>query len=161
MNNLEFAIKMEKDGEKYYTEQAEKHESNGLKNLFLMLANDERSHAKVLTNKFLALPYDLTTSISDPQKENVFKGVGDFKDEINKIPSQLDLYRTVLDMEKKSIDLYTQMLSESKWEHDKELFEFLIIQETKHFTLFEEIVALVTRPEEWVENAEFGVREDY
>lgn len=92
---------------------------------------------------------------------NVFKGVSDFKSEIRTTPTQLELYRDVMEREKKSIDLYKEMLAEAVEEQDKELFEFLVLQETNHFTMFEEMVSLLSRPEEWVEDAEFGVRKEY
>lgn len=161
MNNLEFAITMEKDGEKYYIEQAAKNKGNSLNSLFLNLAKDERSHAKILSDKFADLPYELTESNLLSDSENVFKGVGDFKSEIRKIPNQVELYRDVLDREAKSVELYKQMLAVAIDEKDKDLFEFLVLQETKHFNIFDEMVSLVERPEEWVEDAEFGIRKEY
>jgi rubrerythrin len=53
------------------------------------------------------------------------------------------------------------MLKASDNDKDKELFEFLLREERKHLTLFDELVKMLTRPEEWVESAEFGLREDY
>jgi rubrerythrin len=44
---------------------------------------------------------------------------------------------------------------------NEEIFDYLIGQEQEHLILFEELVKMVTRPEEWVESAEFGIREDY
>ncbi|HWQ41417.1 MAG TPA: rubrerythrin, partial [Desulfosporosinus sp.] len=40
-------------------------------------------------------------------------------------------------------------------------FEYLIKQEEDHYTIIEQLVSLLSRPEEWVESAEFGVREEY
>lgn len=161
MNKLEFAIAMENEGEKYYTEQAGKNKGSSLHSLFLKLAKDERSHAEILSNKFAELSYELTESELLFDSQNVFKGVGDFKSEIRKIPSQVELYREVLDREAKSVELYKQMLAMAIDEKDKDLFEFLVLQETKHFNIFDEMVSLVERPEEWVEDAEFGTRKDY
>ena len=42
MNILEFAINMELDGEKYYNDQAEITKDSYLKNIFLILAKDEK-----------------------------------------------------------------------------------------------------------------------
>lgn len=161
MNNLEFAITMEMDGEKFYTEQADANKDNSLGKLFLVLAKDERSHAKILKNRFNNLSYEMNVSSTVTEAVNVFKGIRDFKSEIRTTPTQLELYRDVLDREQKSIDLYKEMLADALEEQDKELFEFLVLQETNHFTMFEEMVSLLTRPEEWVEDAEFGVRKEY
>lgn len=161
MNNLEFAITMEMDGDQYYTEQADANKGNSLGKLFLVLAKDERNHAKILKNKFNNLSYEMSVSGTVTEAVSVFKGVRDFKSEIRTTPTQLELYRDVLDRETKSIELYKQMLTEALEEQDKELFEFLVLQETNHFTICEEMVSLLTRPEEWVEDAEFGLRKEY
>lgn len=66
-----------------------------------------------------------------------------------------------VDIEEKSIKLYQDMLKEADNDKDKELLKFLINEENQHLILFEEFVKMVSRPEEWVESAEFGLREDY
>jgi len=89
----------------------------------------------------------------------VFKNLKNFHKEHT--TKQLDVYRLASSQEEKSIDLYNDMLSKSLDIKDKELFTFLISQEKEHLSLFEELVAMLMRPEEWVENAEFGEREEY
>jgi len=157
MNNLEFAINMEHDGEKFYKRQAEKNKDNSLNTVFLLLEKDEAHHAQILQNKFNELTDNNTLS----QVNNVFKESKGFISEFEKIPNQLDAYKFALEIERKSIDLYTSFLSESTDDQSKELFEFLIKQEKDHYTIFEELILLIERPEEWVENAEFGIREEY
>jgi len=157
MNNLEFAINMEHDGEKFYKRQAEINKDNSLNTVFLLLEKDEAHHAQILQNKFNELTDNNTLS----QVNNVFKESKGFISEFEKIPNQLDAYKFALEIERKSIDLYTSFLSESTDDQSKELFEFLIKQEKDHYTIFEELILLIERPEEWVENAEFGIREEY
>ena len=53
------------------------------------------------------------------------------------------------------------MLEEAKDEQDKEVFRFLINEEEIHFNLLEELWSHLNRAEEWVESAEFGLREEY
>jgi len=161
MSNLEFAINMELDGEKYYTEQAQKNKDNHLNIVFLMLAKDEANHAIVLKNKFNELPYELKDNNTLPEFKNVFKGIADFTNGIEKIPYQVDVYRTALEREKQSIDLYEKFLSESTDDKAKRLFEYLVKQEEDHFTILEDIVTFVNRPTDWVESAEFGIRKEY
>lgn len=158
MDVLKFAVNMELDGEKYYIEQAVINQKNALNTVFLMLAKEERNHAKLLTCKMEGTPYDLNEPV--PYKiKSVFKGMVDFKSDIKDIPKQLDVYRLALEKEKESIDLYKKLLSQA--DKERELFEYLIKQEERHFEMMEEIVKLVNRPNEWVEAAEFGIREDY
>ncbi|HVJ49954.1 ferritin family protein [Desulfitobacterium sp.] len=158
---LEFAINMEHEGEKYYLEQAEINKDNGLDVVFRMLAKDEHKHAEVLQNKANNLAYKLDPNETLTEIKNVFKGIGDFKDKIKQIPNQLDAYRKALKTEKESIDLYQTSLAEATDDKSKELFEFLIKQEQDHYTALEELVSLLSKSEEWVEDAEFGLRKDY
>ncbi|MEN6624485.1 MAG: rubrerythrin, partial [Smithella sp.] len=60
-----------------------------------------------------------------------------------------------------SIDLYTKYLSEAEGAKEKELFEYLIGEERQHFAVLEELVSMLRHAEDWVENAEFGIREEY
>jgi len=161
MNSLEFAINMEHDGEKFYRSQAEINKGNSLHGIFLMLEKDEAHHAQILQNKFSEVSNELTDNDTLSQANNVFKGSGNFKSEFMDIPNQLDAYKFALEIERKSIDLYESLLAESPDNSTKKMFRFLIKQEQDHFTIFEALILLVERPEEWVENAEFGVREEY
>lgn len=161
MNSFEFAINMELDGERYYKEQAEINKDNGLNAVFLLLAKDEENHARILQNKFSKLSYELQDNNILSKSKNVFKGIKDFKSGIRELPKQLDLYRAALEKEKLSIDLYKKLLDEATEDQEKSLFEYLVKQETDHFAILEELGLLVSRPDEWVESAEFGIREKY
>jgi rubrerythrin len=158
MDMLEFAIKMEQDGEKYYETQAALHQADGLKVVFTMLAGEERKHAGILRNKQNGAPYTLDKP-ERPDLKSVFSGLASLQGDLKPAPDQLDAYRMALDMEQRSIDLYMKMLAEPG--SDRKLCEFLIKQEQGHYAIIEELVKLVSRPAEWVEAAEFGIREEY
>lgn len=105
--------------------------------------------------------YSLNEDDSIKNIKSVFNGLKDFEASTIRSATQLDVYRLAVEIEEKSIDLYKDMLKASDNDKDKELFEFLLREERKHLTLFDELVKMLTRPEEWVESAEFGLREDY
>ena len=157
MNILDFAINMELDGEKYYNAQAEIINDKYLKNIFLILAKDENSHAKILQDKSNNLSYELKSNETLSEVKNLFKGLKDFKNEIKQKPDQLDLYRVALEKEKESIDLYEKLLSQAEDDKSKKLFEFLIQQEKDHYTTLEELVSQLNKSNDWVEAAEFGI----
>ncbi|KGK85496.1 rubrerythrin [Desulfosporosinus sp. HMP52] len=156
MNIFEFAIKMEIDGENYYKEQAEINKDNSLNTVFLMLAKDEKIHARVLQQKANQQAYDLSENETLSEAKNIFKNM-----EFKQTPDQLRVYRSALQNEQDSIDLYRTYLSEVTDDESKQLFEYLIKQEEDHYIILEELVLLVSRAEEWVESAEFGTREQY
>ena len=91
----------------------------------------------------------------------MFAGKADYKRDAEVVPGQLEVYEVALDMEQKSIDLYQEMLAEAKDEQTEQLMKFLVKQEQDHYTLFDELVTLLRRPKDWVEEAEFGNREEY
>ena len=161
MNVLEFAMKMELEGEKYYTEQAEINKSNSLSTVFVMLAKEENRHSEILKNIANKLPCDLQESETLSEAKNVFSSITANKEEIKHIPNQLGVYRLSLEKEKESITLYRKYLSEATDDDSKRIFEYLIKQEEDHYAIIEQLVLLLSRSEEWVESAEFGVREEY
>lgn len=161
MNVLAVAIAMEVDLEQYYLKQAQVNKDNSLSKIFTMLASDERKHADILRSKSEELNYELKTTETLVESKKIFKEIKDFNLEIKDLPSQLDAFRLALEMETKSIDAYEKLLSETINEKAKELFEFLIEQEKDHHRIIEELVIHLNRPNDWVEDAEFGTREDY
>ncbi|HZJ58601.1 MAG TPA: ferritin family protein [Clostridia bacterium] len=161
MRSYEFAIQMELDGERYYMEQAEKHRDSGLHTIFLTLARDERKHAQILKDRMKQLDTVLSETTSYADYKNVFQDTPDFHNVIKDIPDQLDVYSVAMDKEKESINLYKGMLEEARDDGDREVFRFLIHEEQIHYNLLEEIWSHVNRAVEWVESAEFGLREEY
>lgn len=161
MNALEFAIKMELEGEKYYTEQAEMNKDNSLRTVFLMLAAEEAMHAKVLQDKANMVSYNLSQDEILSKAKNIFDNLGAMENEIKDIANQLDAYRLALKNEEESINLYQKHLSEATDDDSKRLFEYLIKQEKDHYAVIDQLVLLINHSEEWVEAAEFGLREEY
>ncbi len=161
MNLLKYAIEMETDGEKYYQRQAQLNSDNSLSVVFIHLAKDENTHAEILKNKLNNTPYELKDHSAFFAIDNIFKGVKDFSSEIKQFPGQFDVYHEALKIEKQSIELYSRLINESDDDNDKILFEFLIKQEKSHYDFFEALIDFLRHPYEWVESAEFGLREDY
>jgi len=161
MNILEFAIQMELDGEKYYTKQAEIHKDNILSTVFVMLAKDESIHAKVLQDKANEQSFNLKQNETLSVAKNIFSNLEAIRIGIKQVPNQLDAYRFALEKEKASIALYQKYSLESTDEESKKLYESLMKQEEVHYEIIDQLISLISRPEEWVESAEFGLREEY
>ncbi|MEX1376325.1 MAG: ferritin family protein [Eubacteriales bacterium] len=161
MDVLKYAIQMEKDGEAYYTKQAEINKGNPLHTVCMLLAKEEKGHAEILESKMNSLPYKLSESEAYEKAKNIFSDAKTFTSEIKETPDQLEFYRFALENEQKSIDLYMDFLADAEDEKDKVLFEFLVAQETEHYEIIDDLVRMLTNAEQWVEDAEFGVREEY
>lgn len=162
MNVYELALSLEEDMEQFYMEQAQSHNELHLKQVFLILSNEERKHAYLLTeNKDLMIEKISEEEVKHDiieQAKKLFKGIKVDTTETAR-PKQLDVYRKALEMEEKSIEFYKDL--QEKDPERKKIYKYLEKQEDKHCIILEEIIMLTSRPEEWVESAEFGPREDY
>jgi rubrerythrin len=161
MGILTNAIKMEIDGEKYYRNLAEMNKDNHLHGVFQMLADDEKDHAHVLKQKEEHQKCTLKKGQTFQKASSVFQSLEEFKSEIKEIPSQIDSYRFALEKEQESIDLYTDLKEKAESGGDKEIYDFLIEQEKDHYKTINSLIDFLTKSEDWVESAEFGVREKY
>lgn len=161
MSSLDFAISIELEGRQYYLEQAKLNQNNELETIFLILADAEQKHANLLLQRQREEELVLKEGSIAPDLNSFFRSLNNFKPDVPRALKQLDVYNYAVEQEKKSIKLYQGMLEQAKDPKDKELFTFLLKEEKEHLYLFEDLVILLTRPEEWVESAEFGIREEY
>lgn len=161
MGLLELALSMENDLKNFYNEQAKLQEGNSLYNVFIMLAKEEERHAEILQSYKENIVLPLTDSDILSDVKSIFKEMDDFASDMKDIPSQLDIYRMALEKEENSLKFYQDLKEKSTEEQSKKVFGYLINQEDKHCIILEELVKLVNRPEEWIESAEFGLREEY
>jgi len=161
MDLLQFAIDMELDGEKHYRSQAEKNTANPLGVVFQLLADDEAKHAQLLRSLAKGDVSAYQGQITPPAEGNPFHDASEAVKTAKPAPEQAELYRITIEMERKSVDLYTRMYAETEDAATGALFHFLIQEENRHRDLMEELYQHVNRPNNWVESAEFGVREEY
>ena len=161
MNILEIAIEMEHDLEKYYYEQAEINKDNGLHVTFSLLAKEEENHVKILEKYQDKISFELKDEDMFEESRKVFGNLDNFKSEIKVLPNQLDSYRMALEKEKDSLVFYQKQKDDTKEPRLKEIFSYLVKQEDRHTEVLEQLIQMLTNPEEWVESAEFGVRKEY
>ncbi len=159
MNTIDFAINMELEGQKYYLDLAELNNDNELSKVFLLLADSEKQHANLLEKYKKKEDLSLESQFIRPEFKSVFSDLKLSRKEQS--VKQLDAYHIACELEVQSIELYKNMKTKAGSVLEEEIYDFLIRQEEEHLVLFEELVKLVTRPEEWVESAEFGIREEY
>lgn len=144
MNGIELAIGMEMDSKRFYLEQAEKANDSGLKSIFHTLAEEESIHARILKSRAETLPYELIDTHAEIK--NIFVEIGAYKNIIDHIPDAFNIYTRALENEKKSINMYRDILKELSDEKDKTIVEFILEQENDHCKVMEQLVELV-KPE--------------
>lgn len=161
MDVLQFALEMELEGELFYRRQSGKYAETPLKTVFDGLAKDEAKHAGILRSKMDAAAYALKAQEKLSGRKNLFSGLKDYKPPVEEMPDQAALYHAALEMEQRSIDLYTDLRTKAADAQTQALFDFLIQEESRHYQILEDVFRFVNRPNEWVESAEFGLREEY
>jgi len=162
MNIYKFAMKMEKDSENYYSELANKTGDAGLRNILKMLANDEVKHYNIIEQMSKKdVSAELVETGILKNAKNIFikiKGkniIFDFD-----LP-QVDFYRKAQEFEEKSYKFYLEMSDKVEIESQKKIFLKLAGEEKRHIFLLENLVEFVSRPETWIENAEFNHLDNY
>jgi rubrerythrin len=159
-NIFEYAMQMEKDGEDYYRQLAHKTNNKGMIIILTMLADEEVKHynaiEKIKTQKTQIGESEILTDA-----KNVFVQIKESRESFDFDINQTELYQKAQNIEKQSWDFYAEKANEVTEEYQKELFLKLAIEEQKHYILLDNIIEFVSRPEQWLENAEFFHLEDY
>jgi rubrerythrin len=162
MNIYKYAMKMEKDGENYYRELANKTEDIGLRNILKMLADEEVRHYNIIEQmmKSKASAELAETGILKKVK-NIFIKIKGKNLVFNFDLPQINFYRKAREIEEKSYKFYIEMSDKVEIESQRKVFLKLAGEEKKHMFLLENLVEFVSRPETWIENAEFNHLDDY
>jgi len=160
MNIFEYAMQMEKDGENYYRQLVQQTANKGLRTILTMLADEEVKHYNAIERMQTAEPQMAETKILTDAK-NVFVQIKESNEKFGFDIGQTELYRKAQDIEKKSRDFYLEKANETEKKYQKRIFQKLAEEEKKHYFLLENIIQFVSRPETWLENAEFFHLEEY
>jgi rubrerythrin len=161
MDIFEFAIEKEQLSEQFYRELAQRAPHKGLVSIFTMLADEEHGHIEVVTKMKEGLPTQVTETILLTNAKTIFAKMRQSKDKFKFGDSQIDLYRKAQDIEKESRAYYRQKAQESDNPSHKAIFNTLAEEENKHYFLLDNIIEFVSRPQAWLENAEFHHLEKY
>ena len=100
-----------------------------------------------------------TDVLSDAK--GIFEQTKQAADKFNFEESQIETYKKAKDIEKQSREFYLQKANEVQDRCQKGIFGKLAEEENKHYFLLDNIIDFVSRPEQWLENAEFHHLEDY
>jgi len=157
MNVYEYAMKVEKDGEKYYRDLASKTEDPGVKSILTMLADEEVKHYVVFEkmSKNQIIPTQSSVDIFKTTK-NIFEKMQKENQLPNFSQDQIEFYKNALRSEENSYKFYTEkalMLEEGE---QKQAFLRIAEEERAHYVLLENVIEYISTPQTWVESAEFN-----
>ena len=161
MDIFEYGMEFEKDSEEYYRKLAKDTKETGLKKILLMLADEEVKHY----NKLEELSKNVKTKLPDSQilmnAVNIFTEIKKNKLAVHPKTSQIELYKKAQGFEKDSENFYHEKANETDDAQIKDILLNLAEQEKRHFILLENIIQFISRPDQWIENAEFNQMTNY
>jgi rubrerythrin len=139
--------------------------NKGLATIFNMLAGEEARHYKIVSDMKMDIAPDLAETNVLSDAKDVFAKMRESAQSFDLNISEVELYKKALEIEKQSWDFYLEKadeIAEAREEiAQKEIFIELAEEEKKHYFLVENIIDFVSRPQTWLENAEFYHLEEY
>ena len=162
MNVFEFAMQMEKDGEQFYREIADKTDDPGLKRIFNTLADEEVVHYNTFKKLFEKSGAEAVESNIRDKAKNIFaemKESGGMKITVD--TAQTEAYKKAMEAEKDAYSFYESKAGEVDDPNEKQILLTFAREERRHYRLLENVLEFVSRPESWLDNAEFANMEDY
>ncbi|MFA6848799.1 MAG: ferritin family protein [Selenomonadaceae bacterium] len=164
MDIFAYALQMELDGETYYTKLAKNAGYKDLEVVFLDLAKAEKSHYDIIKAARDEGHYTFT-----PEPVRNLPNVFAFPDELKeKSPEwlaqwkkeQVDVYQAALIKEQQSVELYKDLKVKVAVAEEKDICDRLILEETKHVHVIEDLIEMLNHVNDWVEAAEFNPKDD-
>lgn len=160
MDIFAFAMKMEKDGELFYRELAEKTSDKNIAAVLLLLADEEVRHYQAIQSLSAGRSELSETAVLD-QARNIFARLKEFGLKFDVNTSQANVYKQAIDLERQSESFYLDRVDECAKPAQRALFFLLAEEEKKHIYLLENIADFISRPAYWLENAEMFKLEEY
>ena len=162
MDIYQFAMQMEKDGENLYHDIRNRANQPGLKEIFTLLANQEAKHYMVIEqmSRGNGLPQLSEEPVFDNVK-NIFIMMKETGDDFQFNASEAEIYQKALKLETESQQFYQDKANEIAEESKKQLLLRLAEEENKHRILMEMLIEFITRPQTWLENAEWNHLDEY
>ncbi len=163
MNIFEYAMKMEQDGRAFYLKHAESTSVPELKNILVELAEDELKHYSILK----AMRDELPAEYKDSEKttilsttKNVFEKLKAENKEFSFKSGVTSIWEEAREVERKAEEFYREKANEVGDEKQRHILNRIADEEHYHWVTIENVIRFLTRPQQWLENAEWGSREE-
>lgn len=150
MNTAEFARSMETDAIEFYTKAAEKTSHPVGKRIFLSIADDEKRHLALVNALIKGM--DIPDDAHDPMNKikNVFSEHKDeMQERIKATTDDKEALKIAMEMESKGRDYYKNAASEAQDAKAKDLFQRLMNEEDKHYTVFSNTFTFLNDTGNW------------
>ena len=139
---LKTAILMERRGKAFYENVASQTQSEDVKKIFTMMAEEEQTHIEFLSKQFASYSknnkFEKADLLPDTGVVNEILS-GDIKKQISAASFEAAAISAAIDMETKAIEVYTKQAKEATDPNEKELFAWLADWEKGHHKVLHEL----------------------
>ncbi len=161
MNVYDYAMELEKDGENYYREAASHSTHKGLARILTMLADAEVVHYDVLSKMKEHKSWELPAATILKDVKNIFVRMREEGGLESIGVSEIELYTKAQTIEKMTEDFYLEKATQVEDPTEHDIFLQVAGEENKHYFILQQIIDFVSRPEQWLEDAEWYHLEEY
>lgn len=163
---LEYALKTEVDGRRYYETIAANTQSPLVASTFKALAQDEVCHIRAINDHIAALKqagswkdFSLTARVSDLSGEvmTMFREAMEGETPAAAAPDDTEAYRQAAGFEEKGIEFYAGQAEAAADAQAKAFWSFLADEERRHLALIQETMGYLDHPEDWFLIGERGL----
>lgn len=162
MNVFDFAMQMEKDGEALYRDIAKKTKNEGLQKIFNTLADEEVVHYNTFKKLQEKTEIQILQSNVLDKAKNIFIEIKDTGNlDLSDESPQTEAYEKALQAEKEAYTFYEQKAEESDDPEEKHILHTFAREERQHYQLLKNVLEFVSRPQQWLENAEYANMAEY
>ncbi len=161
MNVYDYAMQLEKDGESYYRDGAARSANKGLRRILTMLADAEVKHYNIFKQMKGNEPFQVGDATILQDVKNIFVRMREEGDLEGIAVSEVELYKGAQEIEKKTETFYLKTADEVADMAQRDALLRIAKEEKKHYFILEQIIEFVTRPDHWLENAEWYHLDEY
>jgi rubrerythrin len=161
MDIFAFALEKEKFSEEYYRDLANRANHVGLKNILIMLADEEAKHYRTVERMRTETPEQVTDVPVLERAREIFEKMRGSPKKFDFLITEVELYRKACQIEEQSKKFYLERAEEASDPDQERIFRMLAQEEDKHLYLMENIYSFVSKPESFLENAEMYHFDDY
>jgi len=155
MNIYEYAMQLELDGERYYRELADKMQDIGMKNIFIMLADEEVKHYILFEkmNKQQTFTIQHSTHLIK-HTLLLFRKMREENPNFSFSRLHIESFKSALRTEENSYQFYLEKGNMLEDGEQKEAFLRIAEEEKEHMILLQNLLSLVEDPQQWIESHE-------
>lgn len=140
---IEKAIELEREGHHFYSTEAEKSEHESVRRIFLNMASEEKKHENTLLAEYSYLSESgLFRHTEELDQHSEFRDLvlsDDMIQEISATSHEASAISSAIELERRTIEFYTQRAADTEDPQERELYESLAEWEEEHMKYLSEL----------------------